>query len=126
MLRELIPELEAEGYEVYVHPNRPVTPAFLGNFQPDAVALRSDKNLLIEVISQTSHAEEKIKQLSELVAAQPNWQLRVVWVTPTSKHDTLQTQTPNSISKRIAEVRDLISAEHNAAALLSLGRHLKL
>jgi hypothetical protein len=34
----VIPELQAEGYGVYLYPKRPRLPAFFGNFVPDAIA----------------------------------------------------------------------------------------
>ena len=35
----VIPELQAEGYDVYLSPKRPRLPAFFGHFVPDAIAL---------------------------------------------------------------------------------------
>jgi hypothetical protein len=50
ILRSVLPELEAEGYEVYPHPNPPIVPAFLGAHTPDAIALGPDKGAVASCV----------------------------------------------------------------------------
>jgi hypothetical protein len=116
-LRGVIPELEAEGYDVFVRPNPPLVPAFLGGFQPDAIAIRSDKNLLVEIISKPG-TDHKLERLRGLLRDQPNWELRVVLVSPTTVPDPLEVQTPDAIKRRVAEMQKLITEGHAGPALL--------
>lgn len=46
VLRGIIQDLEAEGYEVFPDPRPPLAPDFLKEIRADAIAIRSDKKLL--------------------------------------------------------------------------------
>lgn len=118
VLDHQVRELEAEGYEVFVRPNRSLIPAFLGDFQPDAIALGGDRNLVIEVVRQSSDAVRKLEKIRELLSNQPKWKLQVVLVEPTSSAKTLQIQDINAIRRRIGEVEQLIEAQHAGSAML--------
>jgi len=118
MLRRLVPELEAEGYEVYLHPKRPLIPSFFRKFSPDAIALRDDKNLVIEVLHKSPQASERLKRITALLRGQDKWQLRVVWVAPTSAQESLQVQNIDAMEGRIAEVRQLAGAGNLEPAML--------
>jgi hypothetical protein len=119
VLQALLPQLEEEGYAVYVHPNRPLVPSFLKGYVPDLIALRSDKNIAIEVIvRQTPENKERVQQIAKLFEGQDKWELRVYWGGPTEVQRSLQVQTPESIKARIAELRDLGEKGHPGPALL--------
>lgn len=118
VLQRLVPDLEAEGYEVYVHPNKPLIPKFLGSFSPDAVALRPGKNLAIEVLKPSQGASQKLEQLTALFQDQPDWELRVVWMMPSSDTASLQVQDRGSIQKRIMQIKELASTGHTEPAAL--------
>jgi hypothetical protein len=118
VLRGLMPQLEAEGYQVYLHPRPPLTPDFLGNFQPDAIAIRNDKNLLIEIISETHHTTDELNRLRNLIKDQPNWELRVILLTPITVSETLPIQSSEAIRHRIAEMEELVRAGHIGSAFL--------
>ena len=108
VLDRLVPELEADGYEVYLHPSKPLIPGFLGDFRPDAIALRHDKNLVVEVLRRSSSASQNLARIAALLQGREKWELRVLWVEPTSQQDVLQIQDVDTIKARIAEVRILI------------------
>jgi hypothetical protein len=117
VLRGMIPELEAEGYDVFLHPRPPLVPAFLGSFRPDAIAIRSDKKLLVEVIS-GSDDDKKLEPVRGLLKDQPSWELRIVLVSPVTVSDSLEVQTPGAIRQRIAEMEKLIEEGHAGPAFL--------
>jgi hypothetical protein len=50
VMRGLIPELQAEGYEVFVEPGPLLAPVFLEGLRPDAIALKEGKKLLIQFV----------------------------------------------------------------------------
>ena len=58
-IQQLVPELQAEGYEVFLQPSQAQLPPFLKNYSPDAIALSRDKNLAIEVIRKNRLGEKK-------------------------------------------------------------------
>jgi REase_AHJR-like protein len=117
VLMGVIPELEAEGYDVFVHPRPPVAPAFLGDFQPDAIAIRADRKLVVEVVSRPG-IDKKLQRLSSLLKDQPSWELRVILVSPTTVPEVLDVQPPAAIRQRITEMRKLADEGHPGPALL--------
>lgn len=116
-LQRLVPELQAEGYEVYVHPNKPLIPEFLGNFPPDAIALRGDKNLVVEVMRQSPQASQKLERLTALLKGREDWELRVVWIEPKAQ-TSLPIQGINEVSSRLSEIKELAAGGHIEPAML--------
>jgi hypothetical protein len=45
ILDSMVPELEADGFRVVIHPGRDSLPEFLQGYQPDMVAYKANKNL---------------------------------------------------------------------------------
>ncbi len=43
LLKAVVPELEAEGYEVFLQPSGSFLPSFLQEIRPDAIALSEKK-----------------------------------------------------------------------------------
>lgn len=118
VLHELIPELVAEGYEVFVHPDRPIVPSFL-KFQPDVIAKRPDKNLAIEVVRRSKDTEARLKRIAEEIRGHPDWELRIVWVEPTATGEQqLPTQDRAEILGRLVEMQALARDQHFAPALV--------
>jgi REase_AHJR-like len=118
VLQRLLPELEAQGYEVYLHPDRRLLPSFSKNYTPDAVALRKDKNLVIEVARRSADAPKKLERITKLFEGQPKWELRIVWLEPASSQRDLKIQPLAAISKRIAEVQELLDGGSSEGSLL--------
>jgi hypothetical protein len=87
ILQNMLPTLEAEGYEVYLKPSRLLLPPFIKGRAPDAIALRADKNIAITIASK---ADEQLKKVETAIAEfknQPGWELRVVWLEPATQGD---------------------------------------
>lgn len=118
VLRELIPELEAQGFEVFVDPNRPILPSFL-SFTPDAIAKRADKNIAIEIVRRSKDTEARLKRIADEIKDHPNWELRIVWIEPTpGGEQQLTIQDRAEIVGRLAEMQDLARGQHFAPAML--------
>jgi uncharacterized protein YutE (UPF0331/DUF86 family) len=118
VLRQLLPELEAQGYEVYLHPDRRLLPSFSKSYIPDAVALRSDKNIAIEVTRQSRDASKKLARITKLFEGQPKWELRIVWLESASSQRDLEIQPLAAIAKRITEVQELLDKGSSEGSLL--------
>ncbi len=118
VLERLVPELEAEGYDVYIQPNKALLPPFLGSFRPDAIAHRKDKNLIVEVIRRSPHAAKELERVTELLQGQKMWGLKLVWIEPGSTPTTIKVQATEAMQERIAEIKELASANHIEPAML--------
>ena len=118
VLQRLLPELEAQGYEVYLHPNRRLLPSFFGDYEPFAVALGSSKNLAVEFARQSADTSKKLERITALFEGQPKWELRIVWLEPVSSQRDLEVQPSAVIAKRITEVQELIDKGSSEGSLL--------
>ena len=118
VLQQLLPDLEAQGYEVYLHPNRRLLPPFLSGYIPDVVALRADRNLAIEVARQSTDASKKLEHITARFEGQPKWEFRIVWLEPNSSQLDLEIQSMETISRRIADVQELLDQGSLESSLL--------
>lgn len=118
VLQQLLPELEAQGYEVYLHPDRRLLPPFLEGYIPDAVALRADKNLAIEVTGQSEAASKKLEKVTARFENQPRWELRILWLQPIGSQRDLEIQPLAAIEKKISDVQELLNKDSLEGSLL--------
>ncbi|MBB6123833.1 hypothetical protein [Sphingobium subterraneum] len=131
ILEEVQKNLISEGYEVVIYPNKLLVPPFLGSFRPDALAFRSDKNLVVEIATQSPSTERRLRDLREKMAHQTEWGLRLVWSSPGAHARALQRASTDSIDNTIEEVEKLVSSRYYRPALMlgwaaleALGRNL--
>jgi hypothetical protein len=119
VLENIIPELRAEGYDVFLRPGKDLVPSFLGSYRPDLIALRSDKNLVLEVKTSSSAARPNtLASLTKLFEGQDRWEFRVVWVNPSQDRDDPELQSDESISARIQEISKMLGAGFFDSAML--------
>lgn len=118
ILQNMLPTLEAEGYEVYLKPGNLLLPPFLKGHAPDAIALRADKNIAISIASKSAEQRKKIKTAIAVFKDQPGWELRVVWIEPATLGDTLSVQSDATVSERLEKVRTLVDQGQLEASLL--------
>lgn len=131
LLGDVLPRYEAEGFEVYVNPSPSILPTFMQDYRPDAIALRRDKKIAIEVVGSTRTSSDKLQRLQSLFAPHSDWELRVLYVSPFSSERTLEIASHASIVRALEQVDALRSEGHNVpalvmawAALEALGRAL--
>src|SRR5689334_18586253 len=75
LLRE---RYESEGYEVFLHPSPSVLPVILAHYRPDAIAVRGDDKIVIEIKSDGSRSEgARLKDLASTFASIPGWRFVV-------------------------------------------------
>lgn len=110
--------LIAEGFEVIIEPNHLSLPPFLEGLRPDALAFRKDKNLVVEVATQTPAAEKRIRALQERVANQPDWEFRLIWLSSGSRLRPLHRTPIPVIENTLSDVETLIDGGYVKAALL--------
>ncbi|QUS57174.1 hypothetical protein [Pseudovibrio brasiliensis] len=117
VLQSLRPELEEQGYEVFVHPQASQLPRFMRGYQPDAVAFKQGKNLAIEVKRRSQQGRKLIAQIAKKFEEKEDWEFRVVWLNSRPDKEFLATQSLETVDLRLEEVQTLISEKHYQPAL---------
>ena len=118
VLEKVTAELQAEGYEVYQQPSGPLIPSFLGAITPDAIAIRSDKKLVVEVLRDGPSAKKSLDKLRALIAPQSEWELRVYWIAPSGDPTTLVRVPLKAIEESISNIALLMKEQQISAAFL--------
>src|SRR5271165_6396747 len=67
----------AEGYQFIKHPPKDVVPAFLEGLVPDAIALKSGDNVIIEVKQSSRTDRGGLVEFAKRVQNKSGWKLRV-------------------------------------------------
>lgn len=119
-LDEIERRLNGRGYTVRRQPAAGDVPAFLGKFQPDAIALGKTPNLVVEVVTRGATAAAqvaKIEQLRKLLEGQPDWRLEVVYTAASGPAPSVVPIT--TIRERLEQTRRLARVDRPAALLLA-------
>jgi uncharacterized protein YutE (UPF0331/DUF86 family) len=131
LLEPTLARYEAEGFDVFLHPSSALLPKFLRECRPDAIALRPDKKVAIELKHAGERSTTRLPRLRELLADHPDWELVVLYVSPRSIDTPLETQPPRAIRAAIEEVRQLqgdgrlkVALVMGWSALEAIGRSL--
>ena len=105
IIEQLTPQLEADGYTVYLEPPRQLLPAFMRGYIPDAIALRAKgfeqfkKNLAIEVKVEGLSTKTRIEELERRFADAGDWELRVYYARPAGRTARLSRNRRGSRSR---------------------------
>jgi uncharacterized protein YutE (UPF0331/DUF86 family) len=118
VLENVVPELEAEGFDVYTRPSPPILPAFMREYSPDAIALRQDKNLAIEVLREGPFSKQRLEKIQELLAGHKDWELRVYWISPSRIVKPIEGASRQVIEQAINGIEELRADGRTAPALL--------
>jgi hypothetical protein len=119
-LEDMRSEFENRGYRFVVRPSRAELPDFFANDLPDAVALRSDKNVAIEVISRANPAaRQSLLKIRQLLEGRPGWQFHVAHM-GSEPGSHLRMPVPNRVSvlERAKKVESLAADGNTHAAFL--------
>lgn len=118
LLDSVLPDLEAEGFEVFANPSPPILPPFMRGHSPDAIALRKDKKLAIEVLREGVPSNRRLDKLRELFSQHKDWELRVYWVSPSSIRRAIEGASRNVIEQSIKAIEELTAGGRTRPALL--------
>lgn len=133
IIQQLIPQLEEEGYAVYIEPSSQLLPAFLKGFRPDAIAIgsKSKRNLAIEVLVEGSFSQKKQDRLIKSFEGVDDWELRTFFVRPVTQKAGLPSVSIGAIEKAIDDIYTLVATRSMKPALLmswatfeALGRNI--
>jgi uncharacterized protein YutE (UPF0331/DUF86 family) len=131
VIERLIPDLQAEGYDVVREPSRGMLPAFLGDYSPDLIALKTDRKVAIEVSSGKQNGGPNLESIAKLFKGHDDWEFRVIWLSLGDKSPAPKIQGKQSIMASFAQCKELAKEGHHAAAMLlswatleAIGRNL--
>lgn len=118
VLERLVPQLQADGYTVYIEPSRQLLPPFMEGYTPDAIAIRPGKNLAIEVVVEGSSSDRKLERIRPRFDGVKDWELRVYYARPVRESELLPPISKGSIEESIRSIEALVASGQPAAALL--------
>ena len=118
LLEQVLPQLEAEGYSVYLEPSPELLPAFMKGYIPDAIALGKDKKLAIEIVVDSPLSSTKERALKHRFEKAEDWELRILYARPTNPSKNLPVMEDGAIDDSIASAENLLSAGQLKAAFL--------
>ncbi len=120
MLERLRESYERDGYAFFSQPSSDLLPRFLSGYRPDAIAVKGDEKLLIEVkAGERQQWSTMLKRLSEAMKGHPDWQLRLHAYQPeTDDIQAIQIPDPALLHAHIEETETLLDGGHTRAALL--------
>ena len=121
VLQAVIPRLEAEGFEVFLHPTGRLLPPFMAGYQPDAIALKPGRQIAIEV---TTGGDEQpngrpLQQVQEIFASQSDWEFQVLYAPPASSDPDLTPEAKETIATILRRLPSLYEQGGAVAALLT-------
>ncbi len=122
VLDTMVPDLEADGFRVVIHPKRDTLPAFLQGYQPDMVAYKDNKNLAIEITGRAPAAhtsKQKEHLLSQLFAGHPDWELRFVYAPPINSDANIPAVSKQTVSEHLDRLNGSLDVMGPTAALLT-------
>ncbi|HME24325.1 MAG TPA: HepT-like ribonuclease domain-containing protein [Acetobacteraceae bacterium] len=120
-LRNLRQLSEARGLKFYINPPREVVPEFLGDFQPDAIAVGPEGGIVIEMKLRGSPAsEQQLAAIARRVSSQRGWEFRAIYLSPpTDGTPPIAKPTPEQLQATFGEIEALMKGGHPAAALVT-------
>jgi uncharacterized protein YutE (UPF0331/DUF86 family) len=131
VVERLIPELQADGYDVIRQPVRRMLPAFLGDYTPDLIALKTGSKLAIEVTSGQRSESPSLESISKLFKGHDDWEFRVIWLSTSEKSPSPRIQGKQTILASFEQCKELARQGHHSAAMLmswatleAIGRNL--
>ena len=119
-LDEVERRLIGKGYSVVREPRGDAVPNFLGQFQPDAIAIGKQPQLVIEIIARRGSASvdaAKVEQIRQLISDHHDWALEVVYTTPSSSSPGVG--APHAIRARFGEIQRLAKIDGRAALIMA-------
>lgn len=118
VLENIVPQLEAEGFEVYARPSAHLLPPFMQTYSPDAIALREDRKLAIEVLHKGQSSEKSLQELRDLLSGHRDWELRVYWISPSNMPEPIEAASRKDIERAVKSIEGLTDEGFFAPALL--------
>jgi hypothetical protein len=88
-------------------------------YQPDAIAMKADKKLAIEVKSRSSQAEPHIQRLQELFTSHPDWELRIIYAPTQNAERTIAVPPRKLVLENLDRLLEIFDEAGPVPALLT-------
>jgi hypothetical protein len=121
VLRNLRRAAEARGLNFYVNPSREVLPSFLGDYQPDAIAVGPEGGMIVEVKRRKNQqTDRQLSAIAQRISKEKGWEFRAVYLNPvTNETPPIAVPTQGQLQATLEEIDALIKTGHRPAALLT-------
>ena len=119
VLESLVPNLHAEGFQVFLYPSRTILPPFLHGCRPDAIALKAGCKVAIEVASGKPRTAAKVRRLRDLLTDHPDWELRIIYAPPQAGLEPLAAPPQEVVQQALGKLLDLLEQAGPVPALLT-------
>lgn len=119
-LRRAAPRYEKQGFRVHIQPGPEQRPAFLRDYQPDAIARRNGEGVIIEVKATRSSAEESaiIGFLSREVPKHEGWRFDLILASDEVEQGlSLRAATASELESELVTALKLVDQSEYKAAL---------
>jgi len=118
VLERLKDRYQRDGYSFYLYPSKDFLPSFLQGYRPDAVALKDNGGVIIEIKSQAGPQKElRLSELARLFAGRQDWRLEIVSAGE-PQEQTFEAYSRNRIERELLTVEELARGGHLRAALV--------
>lgn len=112
-----------QGFEVYIEPTGSLVPSFLERYEPDAILLRGDEKVIVEVVRKGQpHLEKKISQIRSLFSGESGWRFEVVYA---GEQIDAVSSVSNSVILATLETANSLLMHDSRASLLLLWASLE-
>jgi uncharacterized protein YutE (UPF0331/DUF86 family) len=119
VLERLRDRYEHQGYSFYTHPPRELLPSFLGPYRPDAVAMKGNEGIVIEIKDRViDKAQPRLSELARLFAGQSKWRLSIVTLDASQGEELIRASSRERIEKTLIEIEQLSQAGQRRAAFV--------
>src|SRR5262245_51858191 len=112
-------EYESLGYDFYENPPAEAVPSFLGKFQPDAIAVRGNEGVVLELRPRSTDPSA-LNYIAERFEGQSRWRFRVIFYDQNEELDEVgeaENINVQELRSRVQKLRD--GGEVDAALLLA-------
>ncbi len=118
LLEAVLAGYRAQGFDVYVNPSSTTLPGFILPYRLDAVAIKADEKIAIEVARSPDTSAERIKRLQDVFAGHPDWTLKVYYHGDINIENDIEAPSLRAIEDAIQEVDELRKSGRLRAALV--------
>ena len=103
---------------MFVQPEPQVLPGFLSEFRPDAIAIRGDKKIVIEIVRESANSSSRLSRARELLSGHDDWELQVYLAGDVPASRPVDLPDDAQIEHSLAEVEQMLRAGFGRSALL--------
>jgi uncharacterized protein YutE (UPF0331/DUF86 family) len=119
VLQRLRDRYEREGYSFYAYPPGDLLPHFLGNYRPDAIALKDNEKIAIEIKGRTTEQSRmRLSEIARIFQGQKYWHFLVFNIEDFDRDPNIRVYGVDEIEDALREVDHLAESGQVRAAFV--------